>query len=80
MARHELCEAVHHRDDRLTEIIILHARSAPKPACAGHVAAMCGGTRFINGHRDILNFEFLTAFSQSEPVGEELLFKASHAK
>ena len=43
VARHELRERVHHRDDRLAEIAVLHAGGAPEPAGAGHVAAMGGG-------------------------------------
>jgi len=38
--RHELGEGVHHGDDRLAEITILHAGSTPKGASAGHVAAV----------------------------------------
>jgi hypothetical protein len=40
MPRHELGEAVDHRDNRLAEIAILHPRRAPKPARACHIAAM----------------------------------------
>ena len=50
MARHELGEGVHHRDDRLAEIGILHARGPPEAAGPGHVAAMGGGARTIGWH------------------------------
>ena len=43
VAGHELRERIHHRDDRLAEIAVLHAGGAPEPAGAGHVAAMGGG-------------------------------------
>ncbi len=43
MAGHELGEGVRHRDDRLAEIAVLHARGAPEAAGAGHVAAMGRG-------------------------------------
>ncbi len=39
VARHELREGIHHRDDRLAEIAVLHAGGAPQAAGAGHV---CG--------------------------------------
>ena len=50
MARHELGEGVHDRDDRLAEVGILHARGPPEAAGAGHVAAMGGGARTIGWH------------------------------
>ena len=50
MARHELREGIHHRDDRLAEIAVLHAGGAPQPAGAGHVAAMGGGAGAVSGH------------------------------
>ncbi len=50
MAGHELRERIHHRNDRLAEIAILHARRAPKAAGAGHVAAMGGGAGAIGRH------------------------------
>ena len=50
MARHELGEGIHHRDDRLAEIPILHAGGAPQAAGAGHVAAVGGGAGTISGH------------------------------
>ena len=40
---HELGEGIGDRDDRLAEILVLHAGGAPKAARAGHVAAMGGG-------------------------------------
>jgi hypothetical protein len=43
VARHELGEGVDHRDDRLAEILVLHAGGAPEAASAGHVAAVGGG-------------------------------------
>ena len=42
MARHELGEGIHHGDDRLAEVAILHAGGAPQRAGAGHVAAVGG--------------------------------------
>ena len=50
MARHELREAVDHRDDRLAEIAVLHPRRTPQSACAGHVAAVSGGAGTIGRH------------------------------
>ncbi|KAG1455584.1 hypothetical protein G6F57_015267 [Rhizopus arrhizus] len=46
VARYELRERVHYRDDRLAEIAVLHAGGAPQGAGAGHVAAVgrCAGT------------------------------------
>jgi hypothetical protein len=40
MSRNELGKEVEDRDDRLAEIRVLHARRAPEPARAGHVAVM----------------------------------------
>jgi hypothetical protein len=42
VARHELREGVDDGDDGLAEILVLHPRRAPKPAGAGHVAAVSG--------------------------------------
>ncbi len=53
MSRHELRERVHHRDDRLAEIAVLHAGGAPKATGAGHVAAMSGCAGAIGWHRAI---------------------------
>jgi hypothetical protein len=39
-AGHELGEGVHHGDDGLVEVAILHAGGAPQGTCAGHVAAV----------------------------------------
>jgi hypothetical protein len=50
VARHELREAVRHRDDRLAEVAVLHPRRAPQAASAGHVAAMGGGAGTVSGH------------------------------
>ena len=50
VARHELGEGIGHRDDRLAEIPVLHARGAPEPARASHVAAVGGGSGAIMGH------------------------------
>jgi hypothetical protein len=55
VARHELGERVHHRDDGLAEIAILHARRAPEATRAGHVAAVGGGAGAIGWHGNILN-------------------------
>ncbi|MNE79650.1 hypothetical protein D3C80_1761550 [compost metagenome] len=54
VAWHELGERVDHCNDRLAEIAVLHASGAPKTACAGHVAAMSGGSGTINRHRSFL--------------------------
>lgn len=48
--RHELGEAVDHRDDRLAEIAVLHACSTPQASRAGHIAAVGGGAGTIGGH------------------------------
>ncbi len=48
--RHELGEGVGDGDDRLAEVIVLHAGGAPERAGAGHVAAMGGGTGAVLGH------------------------------
>ena len=53
MARHELGEAVGDGDDRLAEILVLHARRAPQPACAGLVAAMGRGAGAVCRHRGL---------------------------
>ncbi len=50
MAGHELGERVHHRDDRLAEIAVLHARGAPKATGASHVTAVGGGSGAIGRH------------------------------
>jgi hypothetical protein len=47
---HELGEGVDHRDDRLAEITVRHARCAPQAAGARHVAAMGGCSRTIGRH------------------------------
>ncbi len=54
VAGHELRERVDHRNDRLAEIAILHARGAPKAARTGHVAAMGRGSRTISRHGSFL--------------------------
>ncbi|TXT32351.1 MAG: Uncharacterized protein FD131_343 [Rhodocyclaceae bacterium] len=50
VARHELGEAVDHGDDRLAEVAILHAGSAPQGAGTGHVAAVGGGAGTVLRH------------------------------
>jgi hypothetical protein len=50
VARDELGEAVGHGDDRLAEVLVLHAGGAPQAAGAGHVAAVGGGSRAIGRH------------------------------
>ena len=50
VAGHELGEGVGHGDDGLAEISVLHSGGAPEAARAGHVAAVSGGARAINGH------------------------------
>ena len=47
---HELGERVDDGDDRLAEIIVLHPRSAPQSARAGHVAAVGRGAGAVGGH------------------------------
>jgi len=44
VARHELGERIHHCNNRLAKIAVLHARRAPEAAGTGHVTAMGGGT------------------------------------
>ena len=51
VAGHELGEGVHHRDDRLAEIAVLHAGGAPKAARARHVAAVGRGSGTISWRR-----------------------------
>ncbi len=58
VAGHELGEGVHHRDDRLAEIRILHARGAPKAARARHVAAVGRGSGTISWHRRIPQYRW----------------------
>ena len=50
VAGHELGEGIDDRDDRLAEVAVLHAGGAPKPARAGHVAAVGGGAGTKSGH------------------------------
>ena len=50
MPRHELGEGVGHGDDRLVEVLVLHAGGTPQGAGAGHVAAGGGGAGTILGH------------------------------
>ncbi len=50
MAGHELGEGVDDRDDRLVEVAVFHAGSAPQGARAGHVAAVGGGAGTIDWH------------------------------
>ncbi len=50
VAGNELSEGVHHRNDGLLEVFILHPGGAPQCACAGHIAARGGGTGAILRH------------------------------
>ena len=50
VTRHELREAVDHRDNGLAEVAVLHAGCAPEGAGAGHVAAVGGGAGTVLGH------------------------------
>ena len=50
VAGHELGEGVGDGDDGLAEISVFHSGGAPQAARAGHVAAVSGGARAINGH------------------------------
>src|SRR5208337_1468461 len=54
MTRHELGKRVDDGNDRLAEIGVLHSGGAPKPAGAGHVAAVGGGPRTVCGHDRVL--------------------------
>ncbi len=54
VARHELGEGVGDGDDRLLEVFVLHAGSAPQGAGAGHVAAEGGCFRAVIRHDGIL--------------------------
>ena len=51
VAGHELGERIHHRDDGLLKVLILHAGCAPQGAGACHIASGCRGARSILGHR-----------------------------
>ena len=53
---HELGEGVGDGDDRLAEVIVLHAGGAPKRPGAGHVAAMGGGAGAVLGHGGLFAF------------------------
>ena len=53
MSRHKLREGIDDSDDRLAEITVLHAGSAPQGASAGHVAAVGGGAGTVLGHRNL---------------------------
>ncbi len=55
MAGHELGERIGHGDDRLAEVLVLHAGGAPQAAGAGHVAAVGGGAGAIGGHLGVLH-------------------------
>ena len=50
VARHELGERIDHRNDRLAEILVLHAGGAPEAAGARHVAAVGRGSGAVGGH------------------------------
>ena len=50
VARYELGEGVGNGDDRLFEVVILHAGGAPQCAGAGHVAAVGGCFRAVIRH------------------------------
>src|SRR6185437_8230853 len=65
VTRHELGERIGDGDDRLAEIALLDARSAPQAARAGHVAAVGGGARAIGRHSDVL-FEWISKGSISQ--------------
>src|SRR5438445_13669049 len=54
MPRHELGEGIHHSNDRLAEVLVLHAGRAPEAAGARHVAAVGGGAGTIGRHRKSL--------------------------
>lgn len=49
VARHKLCEGVGDGDDRLAEVVVLHAGRAPKAARTSHVAAVSGCSGTIRG-------------------------------
>ena len=50
VARYELGEGVHYRDDRFAEVAVLHAGGAPQGAGTGHVATVGGRAGTISGH------------------------------
>jgi hypothetical protein len=50
VAGHELCKRIGDGDDRLAEISVLHSGGAPQAARAGHIAAVSGCARAVNGH------------------------------
>jgi len=53
VAGHELGKGVGDGDDRLVEVVILHAGGAPQRAGTGHVATGGGGLGAVCGHRRI---------------------------
>ena len=54
MTRHELGERVDDGNDWLAEIGVRHSGGAPKPAGAGHVAAVRGGPGTVSRHDRVL--------------------------
>ena len=50
VARDELSEGIDDGDNRFAEVLVGHARGAPKTARAGHVAAVGGGFGTKFGH------------------------------
>ena len=55
MAGDELRETVGDGDDRLAEILVLHARGAPQPSRAGHIATVGRGAGTIGRHGGLVS-------------------------
>ena len=53
VAWHKLRERVDHRNDRLAEVVVLHAGGTPQRAGTSHVATSGRGFGAVNGHRDV---------------------------
>jgi hypothetical protein len=70
VARHELGKRVYDGDDRLPEVIILHACGAPQATRSRHVSSMCCRARSIRHHsnhrRPWLHLQLLVVLSQRQ--------------
>ena len=74
VAGNELRERIHHRDDRLAEILVLHSGRAPEAAGARHVAAVRGGSGTIGWHGLVLG---ITAVPSATVVAQTGAFASS---
>jgi hypothetical protein len=68
VARHELGETVHHRDDRLAEVLVGHACGTPEAAGTGHVAAVGGAAGTVKCHVSLLRAGRGRVYAQDRPV------------